>query len=87
LPLPDASVGKGIDQYQPIEKRRLLRGRLIQTMWTNARLFRGEAQRKSSWLFLGGTLEGPPRFFRSRASFDCPLREFKHGTILRHTPR
>src|SRR3984885_14746889 len=22
---------------------------------------------------------GPPRFLPSRASFDCPLREFKHG--------
>ena len=37
---------QGIDQYQPIEKRRLLPKGLIRTMCSNARLFRGEAQRK-----------------------------------------
>jgi len=41
----------GVDQYQPIEKRRLLHERLIRTIWSNARLFRGEVQRKSSWQF------------------------------------
>jgi hypothetical protein len=42
---------QGIDQYQPIEKRRLLHERLIRTMWSNVRLFRGEARRKSAWQF------------------------------------
>jgi hypothetical protein len=37
---------RGIDQYQPIEKRRILPKGLIRTMCSNARLFRGEAQRK-----------------------------------------
>jgi hypothetical protein len=80
----------GRQRYRPISADReaaLVARTIDPDVWANAPLFRGEAQRKSSWLFVGGTLEGPPRFFRSRASFDCPRREFKYGTILRHTPR
>src|ERR1700675_421260 len=72
----------GIDQYQPIEKRRLLHERLIRTMWCQ---MHGCSAAKLSGNPHGsletesGTPEGPPRFLPSRASFDCPLSEFKHG--------
>ena len=81
VPVPDAFgvANRGIDQYQPIEKRRLLPEGLIRTMWSNARLFRGEAQWKSSWQFEeteSGTPEGAAAFrpFTSEIAFVSIVR-------------